>query len=168
MNTLNYKKLDYPKYKAALMYILKRIGRIEGKKKACKLFYFLDFDYYEAYEKSFTGETYLKYQMGPFPTYFESVVEALENDNYLEIKKERKSANHQNDTVIYSFKKDFEYKFSDEEKNMLERVVRLYGNQNGKMLEDLSHNQAPWLGVEFNEEIPYELSFYRGTEDLKK
>ncbi len=59
--------LDKGKYKAAFLYMLQVLGMIEGKKKACKLFYFLDFDYYEAYETSFTGETYVSYPMGPFP-----------------------------------------------------------------------------------------------------
>ncbi|HWS83989.1 MAG TPA: hypothetical protein VN207_06990 [Ktedonobacteraceae bacterium] len=50
--------LDKEKYKDAFLYLLGALEKIEGKEKACKLFYFLDFDYYEAYDIPFTGETY--------------------------------------------------------------------------------------------------------------
>jgi len=35
---------------------------------------------------------------------------------------------------------------------------------NGKELENLTHMEAPFVGTEDKKEIPYELSFYRGTE----
>ena len=56
--------LDKEKYKAALLYMANKMGRIDGMKKAYKLFYYLDFDFYEAYNKSFTGEIYKKLQSG--------------------------------------------------------------------------------------------------------
>jgi len=31
-------------------------------------------------------------------------------------------------------------------------------------LENLTHMEAPFVGTEDKKEIPYELSFYRGTE----
>lgn len=159
-------KLDYNKYKAALSYILAKLGEIEGKKKACKIFYFLDFDFFEAYDKPFTGETYLKYPMGPFSKYFEGVVEELEKEGYLEIKKQKKQPHHEHDTNTYIFKKEYKYKFSDKEKKMLDRIIKLYGGYTGKDLEKISHTQAPWLAVDLYEDIPYELSYYRETPNL--
>lgn len=160
-------KLEEEKYRAAFVYLLKELNKIEGKKKACKLLYFLDFDFFEAYEKPFTGETYFKYKMGPFTKSFEFVTNDLKEDGYIDIKKERKSFNHEHDTNTYIFKKEIEYKFSAEEKAMLDRVIKVYGSQNGKMLENLSHEQAPWQAVEMSQPIPYEFSYYRGTLNLK-
>ena len=54
--------------------------------------------------------------------------------------------------------------FTEEEKNMLDRVIERYGHLNGKQLEDLTHAEAPYIGTEPKKEIPYELAFYRGTD----
>ena len=53
--------------------------------------------------------------------------------------------------------------FSEEEKEMLDRVIVKYGHLNGKQLEDLTHAEAPYIGTK-PKEIPYELAFYRGTD----
>ena len=47
---------------------------------------------------------------------------------------------------------------------MLDRVATRYGHLTGKQLEELSHAEAPYIGTELKKEIPYELSFYRGTD----
>ena len=54
--------------------------------------------------------------------------------------------------------------FTKEEKEMLDRVIQKYGHLNGKQLEDLTHAEAPYSGTKPNEEIFYELAFYRGTD----
>ena len=108
--------LDKDKYKAVLLYMANVLGQIEGKKKAYKLLYFLDFDYYEAYEKSFTGEIYKALDMGPAPIYFVGVMEELINEGKIKINKIRTSPMHENDTVIYKPLKKTDYKFSEQEK----------------------------------------------------
>lgn len=165
---MNNIALDKEKYKAAFLYILQKLGKLEGKKKAYKLLYFLDFDFFEAYDKSFTGETYTALQMGPAPRYFEAIASELQNEGYINIKKEKKVSYHKNDTIIFEPKKDYQYQFSKEELEMLERLINVYGNQTGKQLEDLSHTQAPYMAVDIGEIIPYEFSYYRDTPDLIK
>ena len=54
--------------------------------------------------------------------------------------------------------------FDEEEIKMLDRVITKYGHLTGKQLEELSHAEAPYIGTELRKEIPYELSFYRGTD----
>jgi len=158
--------LDQDKYKSAFLYMLQSLDRIEGKKKVCKLFYFLDFDYYEAYETSFTGETYISYPMGPFPQYFEAIVQEMEEEGLIQIGYEKRSLTHENETVIYSPLQAPDYPFTKEERKMLDRVVKKYGALTGKDLQELSHAQAPYNAVDLNEVIPYEFSFYRDTQDL--
>jgi len=165
-------KVDSERYKNAFLYLLEKLKTIEGKKKACKLFYFLDFDFFEAYAKSFTGDIYIKKKMGPVPSYLEDIYEELSKAGFIKIKKIKTNISYENDTVIYESvitnKKmlEIEKTFSKEELKMLNRIARVYGNLNGKQLEDLSHSQAPWLGVDMFQEIPYELSYYRETEGL--
>lgn len=157
--------LNTEKYKATFLYLLNKMGKIEGKKKAYKLMYFLDFDYFEAYEKSFTGETYKALPMGPAPIYFDSMIDEL-SPKMVTIKKERRNPLHENDTIIYEPKIEYKYDFTKEEQKMLDRVIKIYGGLSGKQLEVLSHNQAPYLAVSLNEVIPYELAFYRDTPNL--
>lgn len=158
--------LDKEKYKAAFLYMLNKLGKIMGKKKAYKLFYFLDFDYFEAYEKPFTGETYVALPMGPAPRYFDAITEELKKENKIKIEKIKTMPQHENDTIIYTPKTKVDYKFSTEEKTMLDRIIKVYGGLTGKDLEDLSHNQAPYAAVGNNDVIPYEFSFYRDTPNL--
>ena|SRR6185295_827569 len=158
--------LDVEKYKAAFLYLLHSLGKIEGKKKACKLFYFLDFDYYEAHETSFTGETYVSYPMGPFPQYFEPLVEEMAKEGLLHCASERREAWHENDTIIYTPISTLNYPWTTQERSMLNRIAAKYGAFNGGKLADLSHAEAPYNAVDLNEVIPYEFSFYRGTADL--
>ena len=63
---------DHEKFKAMIHYIISRhqfkdnLGRVV----LFKLLYFSDFDNYEIYEKSISGETYLGKRMGPVPSHF--------------------------------------------------------------------------------------------------
>ena len=158
--------LDKTKYKAALLYIADALGKIEGMKKAYKLFYFLDFDFFEAYDRPFTGETYKSLQMGPVPIYFTAIVEELVNEKLIKIEKKRMSPAYENDATIYVPIKQPSYKFSKEEKHMLDRIIKQYGGMTGKDLEKLSHTEVPYNAVEVGEIIPYEYSIYRDSTNL--
>lgn len=158
--------LNKEKYKEALLYIANSLGQIEGMKKAYKLFYFLDFDFYEAYERPFTGDVYKALEMGPAPIYFSGIANELAEEKNIKIITVRKSSTHTNDTVIYIPLVKPTYNFSRQEKNMLDRVIRLYGELTGKDLEQISHAEAPYNAVSINQVIPYEYSFYRDTENL--
>lgn len=158
--------LDKNKYKAAILYMANSLGQIEGMKKAYKLLYFLDFDFYEAYEKPFTGEVYKALDMGPAPIYFTGIMGELVSEGKIKIEKVRKSPTHENDTIIYKPLEETDYGFSEEEKKMLDRVIKLYGSQTGKNLEKLSHSEAPYNAVGLYQIIPYEYSLYRDTPNL--
>ena len=158
--------LDKEKYKATILYLLNSLGEIKGKKKSYKLLYFLDFDFFEAYGKSFLGETYKSLPMGPAPVYFDAVINEMKEEGMIEIKKTRISPSHENDTVVFLPKTKSKYNFSEEEKKMLDRIVRKYGASTGADLEKLSHGEAPYNSVELFQIIPYEYSMYRDTPDL--
>jgi uncharacterized phage-associated protein len=160
--------LDKEKYKAAFLYISNRLGKVEGKKRAYKIFYYLDFDFYEAYEKPFTGDTYTKLPMGPAPLYMDSIIEELATEGKIEIKKAKLLPLYENDMIIYTPKVEEKYSFSREEKNMLDRIIDKYGKMTGKDLEKLSHAEAPFNSVDYYQVIPYEYSIYRDTQGLKE
>lgn len=158
--------LDKDKYKSAFLYIANALGQIDGMKKAYKLFYYLDFDFYEAYEKPFTGDIYKALEMGPVPIYFSGIIKELVMEGKVQIKSVKTNPSHDHETVIYKPLAKPEYEFTKEEKAMLDRIIKLYGNQTGKTLENLTHAEAPFNAVEIHQIIPYEYSFYRDTQDL--
>lgn len=45
-------------------------------------------------------------------------------------------------------------------KKLLDRVIIKYGRLAGKQLEDLSHAEAPFIGTEQSQAIPYEFAFH--------
>jgi len=152
------------KFEAAVLYMLSRSpnGTIEGKKKLAKLLYFADFNYFEAFEKPFTGAAYKALPMGPVPQELEHTLLNLEKD---EITIQKKKTGLPNDTVVFVLKADPSKKISilsDEEKKVLDTVVARYGNCSGKDLELITHSEAPYNAVAEGEYMPYELSFYRG------
>lgn len=157
--------LHKKKYQQVILYLCWKLGKeIRGKKKLAKLLYYLDFDYYEKYQKYFTGETYRKLPMGPFPVSLEEIISKMSKEGQLVIKKVDEWDGY-NPTEVYKISKEPDISmFSSEEKEILNRIVKKYGRLNGKELENLTHLEAPYIGTEDKKEIPYELSFYRGTD----
>ncbi len=155
-------KINEKKYKEVILYLAEKLGgEIKGKKKLAKLLYFVDFDYFEKFNKSLTGDVYKALPMGPFPITMEKVLADM-NGTEITIKQEKERADF-NPTEIYKAKKKIERSFSKEEQEILDRVILKYGHLSGKQLEDLTHAEAPYIGTAPNQEIAYELAFYRGT-----
>lgn len=158
-------KLNEKKYKNVILYFASKIsnGCVFGKKKAYKLCYYLDFDFFEKFEKPITGDIYHKLQMGPAPAYFDAIASELKKEGLLSIKPKSTGLGYK-DTIVYKALKEPDMNvFDKEEIKMLERIVKKYGNKTGKELENLTHKEAPYLAVEEGEEIPFELAHYRGT-----
>lgn len=157
--------LDKKKYENTVLYLCQKLnGEIRGKKKLAKLLYFADFDFYEKYARSITGDTYRALPMGPFPSTLEDVILRMEKENILDVESVDNGGSY-HPTEVYRAKLPQKMSaLSEEEKQMLDRIVIKYGHLNGKQLEELSHAEAPYIGTELREEIPYELAYYRETD----
>lgn len=156
-------KISEKKYQEVILYLANNLGgEIKGKKKLAKLLYFVDFDFFEKFQKSITGDTYKALPMGPFPITMEKVITDMVNEKKIIIKLEKARPDY-NPTEIYKAKEKSEEIFSKDEQEILDRVVLKYGHLTGKQLEDLTHAEAPYIGTAPNQEISYELAFYRGT-----
>lgn len=138
---------------------------MRGKKKLAKLLYYVDFDRYE-YEDSavsLTGDIYRALPMGPVPKHFTDIIAQLAKKGKLKIEQQEGSPEYKPTEVYTCIAEPDMLVFDEKEKKILTRVATLYGNLNGKQLEDLTHAEAPYIGTELNEEIAYDLTFYRGT-----
>lgn len=158
-------KLSEKKYQNAILFLSKNSGQgsVWGKKKMYKLLYFLDFDFFEKYERPITGDVYHKLQMGPAPYYFDAMVDELVENRQLKVGR-GKSGPGYNDAYVYKALKDPDLSvFDKEEIKMLKRVLGKYGDKTGTQLETLTHKEAPFLAVKAGEEMPLELAHYRGT-----
>ncbi len=159
-------KLNEQKYRNAILYFASKVGRgsVWGRKKLYKLFYYLDFDFFEKYDRPITGDVYHRLQMGPAPSYLDVIANDLSKEGLLSVKPNETGSGYI-DTIVYKAIGDPDMSVFDvEEVAMLERIVSKYGDKTGKELELLTHKEAPYLAVEEGEEIPFELSYYRGTD----
>lgn len=158
-------KINEKKYQNVILYLSSKLGgEIRGKKKLAKLLYFADFDYFEKKEEPITGETYKALPMGPYPVHMENIIKDLVTAKKLSVENVEEIPGYY-PTEIYKIKNKPDLGvFTDDEIKTLDRVALKYGHLSGKQLEDLTHAEAPYIGTKPNQEIAYELAFYRGTD----
>jgi len=116
-------KINERKYKNVVLFFAKRVrnGTL-GKLKMMKLLYFLDFDFFEKYGKSVTGDSYLRFENGPVPQNAEKILKMM-IDKEIKITK-IKIANGYNDKQLIEANQDFDINvFTKEELVMLEEIA---------------------------------------------
>ena len=157
--------LHRKKYQNAILYLCRQLkGEVRGKKKLAKLLYFADFDFYEKYQKSITGDVYRALPMGPVPSALEEITEEMKKKKMLAIERIEEHKGY-NPTEVFRYIAEPDMSvFDTKEKKMLDRIVLKYGNLTGKQLEELSHAEAPYTAAEPYQEVPYEFTYYRGTD----
>ncbi len=157
--------LNKKKYQNTVLYLCQKLGgEVHGKKKLAKLLYFADFDFYEKYQKSITGDKYTALPMGPFPSSLDDVTTNMVEKKEIVITQVKKQEGYHATEVYRCLVDPKDSVLDNEEVKMLDRITVKYGNLNGKQLEELSHAEAPYVGTLLKHEIPYELAFYRGTD----
>ena len=157
--------LHKKKYQNAVLYLCFKLkGELHGKKKLAKLLYFADFDLYEKDQKSITGDVYRALPMGPFPIALEEITTEMAKKRMLGVRHIEEREGYLPTEVYTCLVQPDLSVFDDEEKKILDRVVRKYGHLTGKQLEDLSHAEAPYTAAKLYEEVAYEFAYYRGTD----
>lgn len=154
-------KINEKKYKNAILFFAKKIqnGTL-GKLKLMKLLYFLDFDFFEKYGRSITGDQYLRFEYGPVPRMGEKILKAM-NGKEIKITK-RKIADGLNDQLHIEAIKDFDIDvFTKEELLMLEETADKWERFAGVEMKNASHGEAPWISTKPNDVIDYNLAYYR-------
>lgn len=159
-------RLDIPeenvrKFKEVLLYVTGKIGALPhvGQTVLYKILYFIDFDYYELYEKPLIGAKYIKNTYGPTPVDFAKITREMERENALSIM-----------TDTYFDKKQTKYLprreadlslFSAQELAHIDKCLQRYGDKNAHELSAYSHEDIPWITAEDRHPIEYESVFYR-------
>ena len=154
-------KINEKKYKNAVLFFAKKVqnGTL-GKLKMMKLLYFLDFDFFEKYGKSVTGDSYFRFEHGPVPQNAEKILKVM-NGKDIKITK-HKVADGYNDQQRIEALKDFNMNvFSKEELMMLEEIADKWEKFSGSEMKMATHGEAPWIATKPNDVIDYNLAYYR-------
>jgi len=153
--------LNHKKYKNAVIFFAKKIrnGTL-GKLKLMKLLYYLDFDFFEKYGRSITGDEYLRFENGPVPRTGEKILKEMSGKE-IKISK-RKVAQGYNDQQHIEALIDFDVNvFEKEELIMLEEIASKWEKFTGAEMKNASHGEAPWIATKPNGVIDYNLALYR-------
>ncbi len=156
------KKLD--KFKEVFLYILEKVGSRPnvGMAVIYKLFYFIDFDYYEKYEEQLIGATYIKNHFGPTPVEFIKLAKEMIAADELE---EVKSKYFEKDQTKYLPHRCADLsQLSAREIKHIDNVLDRLAAKNASEMRDYSHKDVPWIVAKEGQPIEYESVFYR-TDD---
>jgi len=149
------------KFKQVLLYILGKVGSKPnvGETVLHKLLYFIDFDYYEKFEESLMGATYIKNHHGPTSIEFKEVVNDMQKKGEID---QVKSQYFKYDQKKYlPIKKPNLNAFSACEIEHIDEVLARLSDKNAREIENYSHNDIPWKVAENGKPLSYESVFYR-------
>jgi transcriptional regulator with XRE-family HTH domain len=161
-----YMRIDVPqknlkKFKEVFLYILTKVGSKPnvGESVLNKLFYFIDFDYYEKYEEQLIGATYIRNHFGPTACEFVKIVDEMKKNGEIE---EVKSKFFQ-----FEQKKYLPHRLPDlsllsaQEIEHIDGVLSRLSDKTAAAIRDYSHGDLPWIVHKDGEEMSYESVFYR-------
>jgi transcriptional regulator with XRE-family HTH domain len=154
-------KKDLDKFKQVLLYILNKVGGKPniGETVLHKLLYFIDFDYYEKFEESLMGATYIKNHHGPTSVELNTIIQEMQDEREIE------AVNSQ--YFKYSQKKYLPLKspnlknLSAREIEHIDNVLARLSDKNAIEIEKYSHEDIPWKSAREGKPISYESVFYR-------
>ena len=155
---------DPEKFKAMIHYIISRCQFKDnlGRVVLFKLLYFSDFDNYEIYEKSISGETYLGKRMGPVPSHFSTAINELIDEG---------KVNESSELVInypkykYSCVEEPDINLlSSEELQVINDTINRISHFLSKEISEYLHCDISWRLACEGEPLNYESVFYRDPE----
>ena len=153
--------LDFEKFKDVIHYVISECGYKENftKNVLHNILYFNDFNFYELYEKSLTGEKYIRKFRGPVPVDFDEAVNQLTKENRIRETKE----------MVVTFPK-YTYEslteppvnnLTQSEIDVIEENILKLSDMSCAKIHNYVHGDRPWRISDENDELNYEAVFYR-------
>lgn len=154
-------RINEKKYRQAVLFFANKVrnGTL-GKLKLMKLLYFLDFDFFEKYGRSVTGDQYLRFENGPVPHMAEKMLKKMDGRD-IKISRRSVADGYREQQLVEPLKPFDVSVFSKEELLMLEEVADKWEKFSGAEMKNASHGEAPWIATAPDEVIDYNLSYYR-------
>lgn len=153
------KNLD--KFKQVVLYVLNEVGEKPnvGETVLHKLLYFIDFDYYEKFEESLMGGTYIKNHYGPASVELDPLIkEMLEQGEIEAITSQR--FDYPQKKHLARTNPDLDI-FSEREISHIDEVLARLADKSATELKQHSHEDMPWKSAKHKEPLSYESVFYR-------
>jgi transcriptional regulator with XRE-family HTH domain len=149
------------KFRQVLLHLLGKIGSQPnvGKSVINKLFYFIDFDYYEKFEEQLTGAVYIRNHFGPTPVAFPEIVELMERQG--EIKKEMIDYHGKRQEKYIPLKEAELSILNGRELQHVDSVIERLKHMSAAQIQEYSHGDIPWKTTPEGKPIDYEAVFYR-------
>ena len=157
-------KENVDKFKQVLLYIVSKVGNRPniGQTAIYKLLYFIDFDYYEKYQKYLIGATYVKNTHGPSPVSFTKIARELGTQGKL-VEVNSKFFNYDQKKYLVTAEPEVSSLSAQELKHIDDELERL-SSKTAKALSDLSHIDTPWRVAHKMGILNYRHVFYRPDE----
>ena len=148
-------------FRQVILYVLDKVGGKPniGETVLHKLFYFIDFDYYEKFEENLMGETYIKNGYGPTSVNLARILHCLEQEGAVE-KTEREYHNYIQRKYRTTGRPDTKL-LRTRDIEHIDQVLARLSDMSAAELSEYSHNDIPWKCSRYGQPIPYETVFYR-------
>jgi uncharacterized phage-associated protein len=124
-----------------------------------KLLYFSDFNYYEIYEEHLTGAKYRKLPFGPVPQKLDTIILQMIEKN--QIKKIKTQYHDYTQTRYIPLEKADLTLLKASETEVIDNVLLQMSDWTATTISEYSHEDKPWKATQMNDDINYELAFYR-------
>ncbi|MCX6761057.1 MAG: DUF4065 domain-containing protein [Candidatus Nealsonbacteria bacterium] len=149
------------KFKQVLLYVLTKVGGKSnvGETVLHKLLYFIDFDYYEKFEESLMGATYIKNHHGPTSVELGTVISDMQKRGEIEAVNSRYFKYDQKKYL--PLKRPNLNNLSAQEIGHIDEVLARLSDKNAKEIENYSHEDIPWKAAKVGQPLSYESVFYR-------
>jgi transcriptional regulator with XRE-family HTH domain len=158
---INVPQKNLKKFKEVFLYVLSKVGSKPniGESVLNKLFYFIDFDYYEKYEEQLIGATYIKNHYGPTTCELKKIVDEMKKNKEIE---EIKSKYFKFDQKKYlPLRRPNLDILSAREIGLIDDVLNRLSDKSASEIRDYSHEDIPFKVHKDGEKINYESVFYR-------
>ncbi len=155
-------------FREVLLYILNKVGGKPnvGQTVLYKLLYFIDFDFYEKFERQLIGAKYIRNHHGPTPVEFAKIIQQMIADEEIE---EVKSAFFSYPQVKYLPRRKADLSLiSGLEKEHIDSELERLSDMTATELSKLSHKDVPWITARQGELLDYETVFYRTGETSRR
>ncbi|MDE0338183.1 MAG: Panacea domain-containing protein [Caldilineaceae bacterium] len=148
-------------FEQVILYVL---DGIEGKPNIGeavlhRLFYFIDFDYYEKFEENLMGETYVKNGDGPTSVNLTRILRCMEEEGTIR-KTEQVYHNYGQQSYLTTGRSNTDLLRARDIEH-IDQVLARFSGMSAPELSEYSHNDIPWKCARYGEPIPYETVFYR-------
>lgn len=150
-------EFDREKFKAVVHYLCQHASDDFGKIKLHKALYFADMLHFINKGQPLTGVDYVKQKFGPTARHLKWGLDELSVEGAIRISQENYFGLPK--FAFRTLREPATNRLSNEERALLDEVLRFVGDYSATAISELSHNEA-WHAFEIGAVIPYETAYW--------